>query len=96
LVLVNVTVMVVVEVPVMQIVLVAFVLYGGMSAVRAVDVSMRFMDFMFGAHRNSPFLSRVLGRWKAGKSLACFGARVILRAVSACAYRLHSPKNIIT
>jgi hypothetical protein len=46
-----------VEVPIMDVILVAVVLQGSMSAIRAVDMRMPFVNFMIGGHVPSPSLS---------------------------------------
>jgi hypothetical protein len=61
LVLVNMALVLVMEVPIMKVILVAVVLHGRMSAVLTVNVIMRLVDLMFGAHRNAPYDSVVAG-----------------------------------
>jgi len=46
-----------VEVPIMDVILVAVVLQGSMSAIRAVDMRMPFVNFMIGGHVPSASLS---------------------------------------
>ena len=51
--LVNMVTVRVVEVPVMQVILVAIVLQGRMSTIRTMYVRVRFMNLMIGAHFSS-------------------------------------------
>lgn len=56
LVLVNVPLVFVVEMPIMKVILMAFVRYNRVAAIRPMDVVMRIVDLMFSAHLSSPFL----------------------------------------
>jgi hypothetical protein len=58
LVLVHVAVVLVVQVSIVKIVLMAVMLYGSVSAVWTMDVRMRVVSAMFGAHLNSPYDAR--------------------------------------
>jgi hypothetical protein len=70
LVFIDVTIVRVVEVPIMKIILVIIMFHRSMSAIRTVDVRVPFVNLMLNAHFNAPFAFEFSCCFIAGTSLA--------------------------